>query len=73
MSAFEQLIPATIRWINEQETEEQLFCIGGEPDGSDIAFDDRIFFYCPDLDEFEKLKDQNNGEDFYIIESGEIK
>lgn len=59
------VISAEIQWKDGYLgiAEEVLFCIGKLPK---TYTDDNIFFYCDNYHDFQKLTDENNGEDFYI-------
>ena len=54
----------TIRWKEDEREEEAIIAVAC-PFIEKI--DEDILFYCESMDEFEHLKEYNNGEDFYVI------
>lgn len=53
----------TIRWKEDEQEEDAIIAV-------DCPFieeiDEYILFYCESMDEFEHLKEYDNGEDFYV-------
>lgn len=53
-----------IEWIDTKNQE----CVAISVGGINPTFDDDIFFECGNEEDFNDLKDKNNGQDFYIVE-----
>ena len=65
-----QLEDYLIAWTDDPDQPfEATIAIGltAEMESEDFAYDERVFFYVPDWDYIEKLRDPNNGEDFFIV------
>lgn len=54
----------TIEWFDTKEQECVIISVGG----INPTFDDDVFFDCRNEEDFNNLKDKNNGQDFYIVE-----
>lgn len=54
----------TIRWKDDGREEEAIISMNGM---FNEKHDDEILFYCENEEEFEKLKEYENGEDFVVI------
>lgn len=57
-----------IRWKDDGSTEVVPVAVGMDPDNPD---DDNIFFYCDTEDDFRRLFDEGNGEDFVALQEVE--
>jgi len=57
----------TIQWKDDYSEEEVVILL--KPYNEEIhgKVDERIFFYCESEEDFERLKDYENGEDFFVI------
>ena len=53
----------TIQWKDDGKEEEVIISLNGT---FNEKHDDEIFFYCNNEEELEKLKEYDNGEDFFI-------
>lgn len=54
----------TIKWKDDEREEEAIIAV----DCPYIEkYDDAILFYCESEEEFEHLKEYNNGEDFVVV------
>lgn len=53
-----------IEWFDTKEQERAIISVGG----INPTFDDDVFFDCRNEEDFNNLKDKNNGQDFYIVE-----
>lgn len=53
----------TIQWKDDGREEEAIISLNGM---FNEKHDDEIFFYCENEEELEKLKEYDNGEDFFI-------
>ena len=56
----------TIRWKEDGKEEDVTIKLSPYNEFADKAIDEQIFFYCDNEEEFEKLKEYDNGEDFFI-------
>ena len=58
-----------ICWHEDFEIESTIICVGDDEfcHAVETEQDDDILFYCNEQ-EFERLKSEDNGEDFYVIE-----
>lgn len=53
-----------IQWKDGNSEQDVIIAVGCK---NDDRTDDQIFFYCNNMDDFERLKHYDNGEDFVII------
>jgi hypothetical protein len=58
-----EVLEATIKWKDTEETEEVNIAMHG-----DMGADDDIFFYCESTNDFRALLKPDNGEDFVVTE-----
>ena len=57
----------TIQWKNDYSKEEVVISLNPYDEKINDKVDEGIFFYCESEEDFERLKDYENGEDFFVI------